>query len=85
MEAIQGLLGSLPHWLTLIMELLGALVLVFTVVGRMIPKSVFGEHVSKVAKVIFKVIQWMPTIGINPQTKKIEEAYDDLKKGKVQI
>lgn len=83
METIEAVTSVIPHWAELILELLGALVVVATVVARMMPKSSFGDRVGKIAPVLWKVIAWLPTIGINPKTKKLEETVKEMGEKKV--
>lgn len=80
METIDAIKTVLPHWAELILELLGALVVLATVIARMMPKSKIGGHVGKIADFLFAVIAWLPTIGVNPKTKQLEETVKEMKK-----
>lgn len=61
-------------------EIIGALAVLATILVRL---PVFKKHMndadSAVGKTL-KVIQWLPTIGVNPRTKALEQAIADLKK-----
>lgn len=56
---------------------LAGLVVFATVIVR-IPGVGGDAMVDGVSAKIWKAISWLPTIGVNPQTKKLKEAYDDL-------
>jgi Na+-transporting NADH:ubiquinone oxidoreductase subunit NqrC len=53
---------------------IGAITLLATVIVRLTPTKVDDQAMGKVSKVVLKVLHWLPTIGVNPQTKKLEEA-----------
>lgn len=50
-----------------------------TIIVRITPSKTDDDTVSEWVKKMMKVLQWLPTIGVNPQTKKLEEAYQELK------
>jgi uncharacterized membrane protein len=52
-----------------------ALVILATAVVRLIPKKVNSEKVRKITDVIHKVISYLPTLGMNPKTKQLEDFY----------
>lgn len=58
---------------------IGVLTLVATAVVRITPSKVDDAKMSKIAKMIVNALHWLPTIGINPQTKKLEEAIMELR------
>lgn len=58
---------------------IGAITLLATVIVRLTPSKTDDAQMSKIAKSIVKVLQWLPTIGVNPQTKKLEEAIMQLR------
>ena len=58
------------------------LTLVATVVVRITPSPKDDTIVSKIAGYVLKALRWLPTIGVNPQTKKLEEAVEELGKKK---
>ena len=68
------------EYLPAVLQAIGGLVIVATIAVRLTPSKGDDESVGKVAKYFFRLLQFLPTIGVNPQTKKIEEAYKDLKK-----
>lgn len=61
-----------------ILQGLGALVIVATAIVKITPSPKDDEQVSKLAKAFFRLLKFLPTIGINPQTKKIEDQYKEM-------
>lgn len=58
---------------------IGVITLVATAVVRITPTKTDDERMSKIAKFVVKALHWLPTIGINPQTKKLEETIMELR------
>lgn len=56
------------------LEILGALVVFATIVVKLTPTKSDNEFVKKVADIVFKVFKYLPTLGVNPKTKELEEA-----------
>jgi hypothetical protein len=56
------------------LELLGALVVFATIVVKLTPSKSDNAVVAKIADYIFKVFKYLPTLGVNPKTKELEEA-----------
>lgn len=76
---MQELLMKVPDIIQVI-ALLGAVVSILaTIVVRLTPSTTDDEKVSAIIAKFMKVLQWLPTIGVNPQTKKLQEAYEELK------
>lgn len=63
-----------------VLSALGALCLLATIIAKMTPSPKDDEAVGKVYGYLLKVIQFLPTLGINPQTQKIQEALEEAKK-----
>ena len=61
------------------LEILGAIVIVATVIVRLTPSESDDKTASKFSKAYFDILKVLPTLGVNPQTKKIEEAYKEIK------
>lgn len=72
-------LSLLPEWAQMLTSAMGALVLLATVIVRMIPGSKDDLMVDKVEGYWRKAIMFLPTLGMNPKTKKLMEAIDELK------
>lgn len=76
---MQELLEKVPDVIELI-ALLGMSVSVLaTVLVRLTPSQADDEKVHAFIHKFQKVLHWMPTIGVNPNTKKLQEAYEELK------
>lgn len=59
-------------------EILGYLTIAATAVAQMTKSDDDDSKVSKYSQMIWRVIDWLPTIGVNPKTKKIKKAYEEL-------
>lgn len=76
---MQELLTKVPDIIQVI-ALLGMVASILaTIVVRLTPSTTDDEKVSAIIAKFMKVLQWLPTIGVNPQTKKLQEAYEELK------
>jgi hypothetical protein len=53
---------------------IGAITLLATVIVRLTPTKADDSAMTTVSRYVLKVLHWLPTIGVNPQTKKLEEA-----------
>jgi len=49
-----------------------------TVVVRITPSESDNKKVKKIADIILKIIGYLPTLGVNPRTKKLEKVYGDI-------
>lgn len=83
MEAlIAQLMAIVAHvevYVVLVCQILGAVALVATVVARATKTKADDEAVGAAVGYLLAVLAWLPTIGVNPKTKKLEEAYKSLK------
>jgi hypothetical protein len=73
-------MNNILELLPIILQALGALVIFATVIVKLTPDPKDDLAVDSLANTFFQLISYLPTIGINPRTKKLEEAYKDLKK-----
>lgn len=76
---MQELLLKVPDFVQVIALLLMALVILATLIAKLTPTTKDDEFVEGAASKVLKLIAWLPTFGINPKTKKLEEAYQELK------
>lgn len=76
---MQELLMKIPDIIQVIALLGMVLSITATIVVRLTPSKTDDEQVSNFVAKFMKVLQWLPTIGVNPQTKKLQEAYEELK------
>ena len=77
---MDEIVAKLPEYLSMLAEALGALAVFATVIVRLTPNPKDDGTVKSISDKIFKVVGYLPTIGINPKTKKLEEAVKDLQK-----
>lgn len=57
-----------------VLEVLGAITICATVIVRLTPNPKDDGVVKKISDVLFKVIEYLPTLGVNPKTKEMKEA-----------
>lgn len=76
---MQELLLKVPDLIQMIALVLMAVTLLATVIVRITPSKSDDEMVHGFAGKLLKILQWLPTIGVNPQTKKLQEAYEEIK------
>lgn len=74
------LMEKLPMFLEIAAQYLSALTVIATIVVRFTPDTKDDEKVNKYAELIWKGVDYLPTLGVNPKTKKYREAYESLKK-----
>lgn len=77
---MEEILAKIMEYAAPVCQALGALV-VFATSIVFITKSKSDDAIANNwAGKFFKAMAWLPTIGINPRTKKLEEAYNELKR-----
>lgn len=59
-------------------RLLTSLCVLATIVVRLPFMSAYKDTVDGVTSKAVNAVNWLPTIGINPRTKKLEEALKDM-------
>lgn len=77
---MEGLIEKLPEVVKYGAHILAGLVVVATAIAHLTPTPKDDEIVGKFRTFILKAIKLLPTIGVNPQTKKMEESIEELKK-----
>lgn len=83
MELLSNLSSTdLKLWLDLLSHVFFALVIIATVVVRITPTKSDDEKLNKFLGKFHKVVSWLPTIGINPKTKEMEEWFEKNKPSK---
>lgn len=75
---MEEFLKQIPSVVQMIALAMAVLVILATLVARIIPGQADDEKVGRVAKGVMAVLAWLPTIGVNPRTQKLEEAYREL-------
>lgn len=76
---MENLLVKIPDLIQMISLVLTVLTLTATVLVRLTPTKTDDIAVGKFSKFLLKVLHWLPTLGINPQTKKLEEQIFELR------
>lgn len=71
---------KLPEYLSILAQALGSLVVVATVIVKLTPSESDNAKVQKYANTIMKILSYLPTLGVNPETKKLKKAYEELNK-----
>ena len=76
---MQELLVKIPDIIQVIALIGMAVSILATIIVRLTPSTADDEKVSAIVAKFMKLLMWLPTIGVNPQTKKLQEAYEELK------
>lgn len=76
---MDALFASIPNYLEHILAALGSLVLFGTVIAKLTPSKKDDEFLDKASGLLFKLISFLPTLGMNPNTKKMMEALKEAK------
>lgn len=64
----------------LALELIGALAVAATIIAKLTPTPKDDGAVKKISDIVFKIIKYLPTFGVNPKTKQLEEALKEQQK-----
>ncbi len=76
---MENLLANAPAIIQIVSMVLTVVTLLATLIVRITPNKTDDQAVGKFSGKLLKVLQWLPTIGINPQTKKLEEEIMQLR------
>lgn len=79
---MEEIIVKIQEYWPALAELSLAIMIAATVIVRATPSETDDEKVSKIASILMKIISYLPTIGLNPRTKKLEEALKELKESK---
>ena len=77
---MEELLAYLPEWVKLIPDIFTGLVIIATVVVRFTPSPKDDEVTGKALKIVLGTLHRFPTLGINPETKRLKKALEELQK-----
>lgn len=77
MEYIQKVMDYIP----VAAQLLMALTIAATLVVRITPSESDDKDAQEIADKLLRILSWLPTIGVNPRTRRLEEAYKELRDG----
>lgn len=75
---IAEVVQKAPDVINVIGNTLLAVVIVATLVVRIIGAKDKESWIGAQAPKLIKLLHWLPTLGLNPQTKKLEDAYAEL-------
>lgn len=75
---MDDIILKVQEYLPAVLQVIGAIVIAATAIVKVTPSPKDDIAADSIANKFFKAISYLPTIGINPRTKKIEEAYKDL-------
>lgn len=76
---IQTLIPQLSNIAVAALQVLGGVVILATIIARLTPTSKDDELVEEAGSILNKVIAFMPTLGMNPNTQKLQDALADAK------
>lgn len=79
---MDQLLTNIPAVVQALSLGLTSLTILATVVVRLTPSKTDDLAVGKFSSKLMAMLRWLPTLGVNPQTKKLEEALYELKEEK---
>lgn len=81
---MEEFLKQVPDYIQLIALLGMAVTVLATIIVRLTPSKIDDEYASKLGSFMMKALAFLPTIGINPRTKALEDAYKELKADQTQ-
>lgn len=70
---IELIMGLKPMF-EAVSQVVFALVILATAIARLTPSPDDDVAVGKVRAFLLNVVRFLPTVGVNPQTKKLEKA-----------
>ena len=73
-------LSMVTHYIELLSQAALGIMVIASVVVRLVPGDKDDIALENWKDKLLKVISYLPTLGINPRTKKLEAALADLKK-----
>lgn len=78
-EFIMLITVKIPVILDMLSQGLMIVCIVATALAMFTPSDVDDAKVESMATKVQKFLSWMPTFGVNPRTKKLEEALNALR------
>ena len=75
-----GFFTKIPFYFEVLSQAIFSLAVLATIVVRVIPGKKDDEELNKALARVRKYMGYLPTFGINPRTKALEEALADVKK-----
>lgn len=77
---MEQFLAQVPDIIQVIALLGMAISLLASIIVRITPTKSDDEKLDLFLAKFLKVLAWLPTIGINPRTKEMEKALEELRK-----
>jgi|GEM_PF-2418069 len=77
-ELVTKITTEGPIFLEGLCQVLGILSIVATAIVKLTPSPKDDEKVGKVVGKIWDFVSYLPTIGVNPKTKNLEESLKSL-------
>lgn len=78
--ASMGWMEFAKFYLEVAAQLISGLMILATIVVRVIPGKADDEKAYAVFTQAQKYMAYLPTLGVNPRTKELEKALEELKK-----
>ena len=78
MEKIMAIAPLIPGYILILCQVLGGLVILATIIVRLTPSKDDDIKVNSLRVKFLRFLGWLPTIGVNPKTKKLEEYLKSL-------
>jgi len=79
---MEEMIGKIPAWIQGISLAFSGIVMVATAAARLTPTKKDDKFVLGAKTTLDKVLAWLPTIGVNPHTKKVEEKLQEIEESK---
>lgn len=79
---IENKMNEFIEYVPLVLQGIGGIVILATVIVKLTPGGKDDQKMGEMGDKFFKYVSCLPTFGINPRTKRIEEAYRELKEQK---
>ena len=76
---MEELLKKIPDIIEIASLVLTTVTLLATVIVRLTPTKADDKFMGKISGTFLKIMQWLPTIGINPKTKQLEQTIAELR------
>lgn len=76
---MEEILKKIPDIIEIASLVLTTITLVATVVVRLTPTKADDAFMGKVSGGLIRILQWLPTIGVNPKTRQMEQTIAELR------
>lgn len=76
---MEEILKKIPDIIEIASLVLTTITLVATVVVRLTPTKADDVFMGKISGTFLRILQWLPTIGVNPKTKQMEQTIAELR------